>query len=166
MINLVCSLVLALVQSGPAPGKVISSIDKTADFASVRTYAWEKGQEVFDREAHKAIVAAIDAELLSRGIRPAADSQSADVLVRYDGLASSYVDLDELQRVTKKDPSALAPTKMLGSLAISMRRPKSSERIWLGHARDFVDVSPGARDASLLKIVAHVFETYPKRPTP
>ena len=165
MINLVCSLVLALVQSGPAPGKVISSIEKTADFASVRTYAWEKGQEVFDREAHKAIVAAIDAEWASRGIRAAADSQSADVLVRYDGLASSYVDFDELQRVTKKDASALAPTKALGSLAVSMHR-KSSGRMWLGHARDFVDLNPGARDASIRKIVARVFETYPKRPTP
>ena len=40
----------------------------------------------------------------------------------YDGLASTYVDLDELQRTSKKDPNALAPTKALGSLAISMHQ--------------------------------------------
>ena len=69
-------------------------------------------------------------------------ASSADVIVRYDGLGSTYVDLDELQRTTKKDPNALAPTKALGSLAISMHRNKSPDRLWLGHARDFVDLTP------------------------
>ena len=165
MMGLVLSLLFALVQSTwPDPGKVVSTIDKTADFASIRTYGWEKGLEVFDRVAHKSIVDAIDAELASRGIRLAADRGSADVIVRYDGLASSYVDLDELQRTTKKDPNALAPTKALGSLAISMHRNKSPQRLWLGHARDFVDLDPAVRDASIRKIVARVFETYPVRP--
>jgi Domain of unknown function (DUF4136) len=167
MISLVFSLLFAVLQSSwPDPGKVVSTIDKKADFESVRTYAWEKGLEVFDREAHKSIVAAIDAELASRGIRLASDTQSAEVIVRYDGIGSTYVDLDELQRATKKDPNALAPTKALGSLAISMHRNKSPDRMWLGHARDFVDLKPEVREASIRKIVARVFETYPKRPTP
>ena len=81
-------------------------------------------------------------------------------------MASTYVDLDELQRTSKKDPNALAPTKALGSLAISMHKNKSPQRLWIGHARDFVDVTPAVRDASIRKIVARVFETYPKRPNP
>jgi Domain of unknown function (DUF4136) len=167
MIGLIFTVLFALVQSSwPEQGQVVSTVDKNADFASVRTYAWEKGLEVFDREVHKSIVAAIDAELASRGIRPAADSQSADVIVRYDGVGSAYVDLDELQRATRKDPNAVVPTKAMGSLAISMHRNKSPDRMWLGHARDFVDLSPSVREASIKKIVARVFETYPKRPTP
>jgi hypothetical protein len=38
--------------------------------------------------------------------------------------------------------------------------------MWTAHARELIDASPGARDASIKKIVARVFETYPKRPTP
>lgn len=167
MMVLVLSLLFTLVQSSwPDPGQVVSTVDKTADFASVHTFAWEKGLEVFDRDAHKSIIDAIEAELASRGIRPAADRGSADVIMRYDGLASTYVDLDELQRTSKKDPNALAPTKALGSLAISMHKNKSPQRLWIGHARDFVDVTPAVRDASIRKIVARVFETYPRRPNP
>jgi hypothetical protein len=162
MISLLCMLLLSAVQSSPDPGKVVSSVDKTADFASVRTYAWEKGQEVANRDVHKIIVAAIDAEFAGRGLRLAADKASADVLVRYDGLASSYVDLKALDKALQKDPNAVAPTKAMGSLAISMRRPAAEVMMWRGHARDFVDMEPAVREASVRKMVARVFETYPK----
>jgi hypothetical protein len=162
MIGLAFSLLLAAVQTWPGPGQVTSTVDKNADFASIRTYAWEKGLEVFDKESHRIIVAAIDAELASRGMRPAGAGQ-ADVLIRYDGLGSDYVDLDELERARKKDPNALAPTKVMGSLAISMHRAGSTQRMWRGLIREIVD--PNAREASIRKIVTRVFGTFPKKPT-
>jgi hypothetical protein len=165
MIALTLMLLLTQVQSWPEPGQVTSTIDKAANFAAAKTYAWEKGLEVFDRNAHKALVAAVEAELASRGLKPA-DAKTADVIVRYDGMGSTYVDVDELERLTKKDPNAVAPTKAMGSLAISMRRNGSSQRMWRGIARDFVDMSPAARDASIGKIVARVFSTYPAAAKP
>ena len=166
MVGLVFALLFALVQAWPEQGQVISTVDKTADFASVKTYAWEKGQEVFNREAHKMIADAIHAELAALGISEASDKASADVIVRYDGLASTYVDLEALERARRKDPTSVPPTKALGSLAISMHRNKSTGQMWRGHARDVVDLAPSAREASIRTIVARVFATYPKRPTP
>ena len=154
--------VLLLSQSWPDPGQVVSSVDKAADFDSVRTYAWERGVEPVDKSVGKLITAAIDAELAARGLKQV-DRPSADVLVRYDAVGSTYVDLDELQRATRKDSNAVAPTKALGSLVISMHRNKSPQRMWMGHARDVVDATPAAREASIGKIVARVFSTYPKK---
>jgi Domain of unknown function (DUF4136) len=162
MIGVLLSVLVLLSQSWPDPGQVVSSVDKGADFDSVRTYAWERGVEPVDKSVGKLITAAIDAELAARGLKQV-DQPAADVLVRYDAVGSTYVDLDELQRTTKKDPSAVAPTKALGSLAISMHRNKSPQRMWLGHARDVIDATPAAREASIRKIVAHVFTTYPKK---
>jgi hypothetical protein len=44
-----------------------------------------------------------------------------------------------------------------------MHRNRSPQRMWMGHARDVVDATPAAREASVRKIVAHVFSTYPKK---
>jgi hypothetical protein len=166
MVGLIFSLLFALVQQWPEPGKVVSTVDKAEDFSAIRSFAWERGIEAADRDAHKLILAAIEAELAARGIKLAADSQSAEVIVRYDGLASDPVNLDELRRRSMKDPNAVPPTQVLGSLAISMHRNRRTTQMWTAHARELIDASPGARDASIKKIVARVFETYPKRPTP
>lgn len=162
MIGVLLSVLVLLSQSWPDPGQVVSSVDKAADFDSVRTYAWERGVEPVDKSVGKLITAAIDAELAARGLKQV-DRPSADVIVRYDAVGSTYVDLDELQRATRKDPNAVAPTKALGSLVISMHRNKSPQRMWMGHARDVVDATPAAREASIGKIVARVFSTYPKK---
>jgi hypothetical protein len=164
MIGLVFSLVLALAQSQswPDPGQVLSSVNKKENFDSIKTFAWERGVEPFDPDINKLVKAAIEAELTSRGMR-LTDSKSAEVIVRYDAVGSTYVDLDELERTTRKDPNAVAPTKALGSLAISMHRNRSTDRMWRGHARDFVDTNPANREASIKAIVAKVFGTYPKR---
>lgn len=162
MISTLLSVLLLLSQSWPDPGQVVGSVDKGADFDSVRTYAWERGVEPADKSVGKLITAAIDAELAARGLKQV-DQPAADVIVRYDAVGSTYVDLDELQRATKNDPNAVAPTKALGSLAISMHRNRSPQRMWLGHARDVIDATPAAREASIRTIVARVFSTYPKK---
>jgi uncharacterized protein DUF4136 len=162
MIGLLLSVLVLLPQSWPDPGQVVSSVDKGADFDSVRTYAWERGVEPVDKSVGKLIIAAIDAELATRGLKQV-DRPSADVIVRYDAVGSTYVDLDELQRTTRKDPNAVPPTKALGSLVITMHRNRSPQRMWMGHARDVIDATPAAREASIRKVVAHVFSTYPSK---
>jgi len=162
MIGVLFGVLVLLVQAWPDQGKVVSTVEKGADFDSVRTYAWERGIEPSDKSVGKLITAAIDAELAARGLKHV-DQPSADVIVRYDAVGNTYVDLDELQRATKKDPNAVAPTKAIGSLAISMHRNKSPDRMWRGHARDVIDANPTGREASIRKIVALVFSTYPKK---
>jgi hypothetical protein len=158
---LIVSLLLVAAQAWPDPGKVVSTTDKSANFASIHTYAWVRGHEALDREVHQLIVAAIDAEFTARGLRLAGSQEPADVTVAYHALGSSYVDIDEIERLAKKDPGALAPAKVLGSLAISMRRPGSDKPIWRGHVREVLDPNPAERAATVRRIVGRVFTTYP-----
>ena len=56
-------LLLVSAQGRHAPGKVNSTYDKTAAFATFKTYGWIAGQPAFDPGADKAIVSAIDAQM-------------------------------------------------------------------------------------------------------
>jgi hypothetical protein len=164
MISVLLMLVAAATQSSwPAPGQVASSFDKAADFSSVRTFAWERGLEVADKEAHKLLVAAIEGELVARGMR-AVDRESADVIVRYDAVGTGTVDLDKLQQQIKANPDAVPPTTVMGSLVVSTHRNRSPSIMWRGHLRDLVDLDPRVREKTVTSIVTRVFATYPLKP--
>ena len=165
MIGLLLMLVAAAAQSvWPEPGQVISSFDKAADFSSVKTFAWERGLDVADKDAHKLLVATIEGELVARGMRAAADRESADVIVRYDAVGTGTVDLDKLQQQIKANPDAVPPTKVMGSLVVSTHRNRSPDIMWRGHLRDLVDLDPRVREKTVKTIVTRVFATYPLKP--
>ena len=165
MIGVLLMFVMAATQSAwPAPGEVVSSFDKAADFSTVRTFAWERGLELADRDAHKLLVATIESELVARGMRAAADRESADVIVRYDAVGTGTVDLDKLQQQIKANPDAVPPTKVMGSLVVSTHRNRSPNIMWRGHLRDLVDLDPRVRDKTVKSVVSRVFATYPLKP--
>ena len=165
MIGVLVMLVMAATQSAwPAEGEVVSSFDKVADFSTVRTFAWERGLELADKDAHKLLVATIEAELAARGMRAAADRESADVIVRYDAVGTGTVDLEKLQQQIKANPDAVPPTKVMGSLVISTHRNRSPNIMWRGHLRDLVDLDPRVRDKTVKSVVSRVFATYPVKP--
>src|SRR5262245_18488376 len=142
MIGVLLMLVAAATQSAwPAQGEVISSFDKAADFSTVRTFAWERGLELADKDAHKLLVATIESELIARGMR-AVDRESADVIVRYDAVGTGTVDLDKLQKQIAANPDSVPPTKVMGSLLISTHRNRSPNIMWRSHLRDLVDLDP------------------------
>ena len=53
-------LLLFVAQGRPAPGKINSTYDKTAAFATFKTYGWIAGQPAFDPAVNKTIMSAID----------------------------------------------------------------------------------------------------------
>src|SRR5262245_37261849 len=106
MIGVLFGVLVLLAQPCPDQGKGVSTVEKGAGCDAVRSYAWERGIEPADKSVGKLITAAVDAELAARGLK-LVDQPSADVIVRYDAVGNTYVDLDELQRTTKKDPSAV-----------------------------------------------------------
>jgi hypothetical protein len=165
MIGVLLMLVVVATQSAwPPQGEVVSSFDKAADFSSVRTFAWERGLELADKDAHELLVATIEGELVARGMRAAADRESADVIVRYDAVGTGTVDLEKLQQQIKTNPDSVPPTKVMGSLVVSTHRNRSPNIMWRSHLRDLVDLDPRVREKTVKSIVARVFTTYPLKP--
>ncbi len=68
-------LMLFVAQGRPAPGKVNSTYDKSANFQTLKTYSWVQGQPAFDPSVDKTIVAAVDSEMSALGFTKAAGRQ-------------------------------------------------------------------------------------------
>lgn len=154
-------LALLLVTQGrPATGKVNSTFDKTADFKTFQTYSWIAGQNAFDLAAHKAIVAAIEAEMASLGLKKAEGGQ---VTLRYLAVRSTSVDLDKLEALERKGADPAGADFTVGRLVIVMEDAKSKGRLWAADSVEPVDPKAADREEIVRRVVARMFETYPTR---
>src|SRR5215203_3896613 len=60
---IVCALLAGVLEAQtPKYGVTVNVDDKKADFASFKTYAWQRGQASFDKAIDTQIVAAVDDE--------------------------------------------------------------------------------------------------------
>jgi hypothetical protein len=153
----VIAFLLSAGQLPPKEGTVATVKDPKADFTKFATYTWERGQETFDRTAHKAIVSAIDAEMAARGFRLLPSGQG-DVTIRYFSVLRTDVDLDKLDEMEKQNKPA--PTKNLGRLVIVMR-DASNRRVWAADTVQPLDAERAKAYQEIAPIVGKLFETYP-----
>jgi Domain of unknown function (DUF4136) len=145
----------------PPIGGVDSEFDKTTDFAALRSYAWTAGTNAFLPEAHKMIVAAVDAEMASLGLKQVASG--ADITVAYYALTTTQVDfkaLDKLERDSNAAPPA--PTKELGKLIVIIRNP-ARQQLWSAGTREFLEADRAKLGATIRSVTARLFATYPGR---
>jgi Domain of unknown function (DUF4136) len=155
-------LLLFVAQGRPATGKVNSSYDKTAAFATFKTYGWIAGQPAFDPAAHKAIVSAIDAEMTALGLKKV-EGRAGDVTLRYLAVRSTSVDLEKLEAIEKQGGDAAGANYTVGRLVIVMEDAKSSRRLWAADGIERLNPGVADRDQTIAGVVARMFETYPTR---
>jgi hypothetical protein len=158
IITCVLPLFVMLVQ---AAGEVDSTVDKKVDFSAFRTYAWERGQEAYDRATHKMIVEAIDAEMVSLGFTKA-EAAKTDVVIKYHTVRAADVDLDVLKQRQKEGRTDPAPTSILGILKVEMRAPGRQDPIWEARTRGELSDVKATRDQEIRRVVAALFKTYPR----
>ena len=110
-----------------AVGKVDSSFDKKVDFAALRTYTWSGGTHADTPATHKMIVAAVDAEMASRGFKQV--PTGADVTLAYYTGFTTELDLKALDKAEREGKGGAAPpTKALGRLSVKMRNAASRRK--------------------------------------
>ncbi len=162
MKSLVCALLLLLAVPQKI-GEVESSFDKRANFGALKTYAWAKGHEALTPSVHKAIAAAIDAQMASLGFTKA-DPSAADAIVKYHVVRGTDVDLKALEKAPPAASGQPAPTKTLGKLVVVLYPRGSTETpLWEAHTRQYVSDDPATREQDLQTTVTALFDTYPGR---
>ena len=161
MTRMACAL-LVLFAIPQAVGDVESRFDKSVDFSALRTYAWSKGNEAYRPDVHKAIVAAVDAQMSGLGFTQG-NAGSANVLVRYDSVRSSDVDLATFEKLHKEGKDTAASAKVLGRLAIIFADPKSGATLWTALGRRRLSEDPAKLNDEVKLVVAALFEKYPGR---
>jgi len=155
---LVCVLLaIALEAQTPKYGIIVEVDDKKADFASFKTYAWQRGQAAFDKTIDAQIVAAVDAEMAKLGMTKGATG-AVDVLVTYASTNRTDVDLKG-----KPDAGGVRPKNAVGTLVVMLLEPKSRNRLLRMRADQPIDAAPEKLEATINSLVAQMFERYPTR---
>ena len=143
-----------------AIGKVESSFDKKANFASLRTYSWAGGARAYNEEAHRLVVAAFEKEMTALGFKQV--TSGADVMLSYYNVTSTDVDLKKLDEATRA--GSAAPTKMRARMMIVMRAPATRAELWSAITREYVE--PDQLAATVQRVAERLFATYPgKKPS-
>jgi len=164
MTSVACALVLLLL-APQAVGEVETHSDKKADFSKYRTYAWSKGHEAYSADAHKVIVAAVEAQMTGLGLTKA-DPGSADVFLVYHTVRGSEVDLKALEKLQKQGQDTAGATKILGRLAVVLSEPKSRATLWSAGTRRRLSDDPAKWNEEVQQAVTALFATYPGRKKP
>jgi uncharacterized protein DUF4136 len=162
MKGLVIAATLAAAVAGaaavmPKYGVTVKA-DKKTDFAKFRTYAWTSGWSIFDPQADRMVVAAVDRELAALGLQKR-DAEPCDVVVQYASLLRTDVDLrSKMSPVTK-----LRPEYPVGTLVVLLLEPHSRRELFRGRIDLPIETEPARFQAQFDSAIARVFAKYPTR---
>ena len=165
ILSIACLLILVVAAVGlaqKASGVNVLVLDKATDFSKFKTYEWAPGHKALDPAWDKAIIDAIDKALAAQGLKKGAP---ADVLVEYHAVQSEEVDLRTFDNKAPAQGQERASAQLVkkGALAIDLRLPAARTVVWRVAAERAITATTGAeRDAFVAKLVATMFESYPK----
>jgi hypothetical protein len=172
-------LAVLLVPALAIAQKVSYDFDKTASFASFKTYTHKDGTKVGQPLIDDRIVAAIDAELAAKGLTKS--DSNPDLVVVY------HVAFDKEQDITSfssgyaggygpygyrygggwgsTTTSTQVRNILVGTLVIDMADAKQGQVAWRGMGVKEVDTQakPEKRDKSITNAVKKIFKNYPPK---
>jgi len=102
---------------------VTTEVAKNFDATAVKTYAWTPGRPSTDKGIDGQIIAAVDRELATVGLKPAT-AGTPDVFVTYYSVSRTDVDVK-----AKPDEKGLRPEHTVGSLVVAMLDPASRKPV-------------------------------------
>ena len=152
---------------------VTTDYDKSANFASFKTYAWTRGTEVADQLNHKRIVHSIDAQLAQKGMRMVEAGATPDVLIAYhvslardlqiDGFSSG---LGGYRWGGNRSGTARAAEITVGTIVVDMVDAHTKTIVWRGTTSKDLDGGASAekRDKNARQAMEKLFKNYPPKP--
>ena len=158
--------------------KTSFDFDKTTDFSKFKTYTLKDGTKVNDPLIHNRIVAAIEAEMVAKGLSK--NDAMPDVVVVY------HIAFDKKQDITTFSSGyggygpygygwgggwagGTTTTQVrditIGTLVIDMADAKKKEIAWRGMGVKEVNTQakPEKRDKSISEAVKKIFKNYPPK---
>jgi hypothetical protein len=161
---------LVLAANAGSAQTVTYDFDESADFSRLKTYAWVRGTPVVDDLNHKRIVAAVDAQLIAKGLRYAAGDEQPDVLVAYHAnferdlrINASSSDWGSIRFGSNRTGTANVQELLTGTLVVEMFDVRNQAVVWKGIATREIDAkaSPERRTKNIHKAAEKLFKHYP-----
>jgi hypothetical protein len=174
----IAALAILLVPTVAGAQKVSYDFDKTANFASYRTYALKDGTKVGQQLIDDRIVAAIETELKTKGL--AKVEANPDVYVVYHVAFDAQKDISTYSSGyggygpygwgwgggwSGGTTSTQVRDIVVGTLVIDLADAKKSQVAWRGMGVREVDTqaNPEKRDKSINSAVKKIFKNYPPK---
>ena len=168
----VCCAVFALA------AKIKSDVDKTADFASYKTFAWGKNLDPPRVGAQFYLSGAVEQQLEARGLRPAANLQQADLIIRYEAAGDTDINLAGITDPMYDWVGGVAPIGATpwssglssglvgryvrkGTLVIDIFDVHQHKLIWTASASGAIAQSTNKAVKELNGIISSMFARYP-----
>jgi hypothetical protein len=159
--------------------KVSYDYDKTANFASLKTYAHKDGTKVGQPLIDERIVAAIDAQLAAKGLTKVEENPDAFVVyhIAFDkqkdistfstGYAGGYGPYGWGWGGGMGSTTTQVRDILIGTLVIDVADAKQSKLAWRGMGVKEVktQTNPEKRDKSINDAVKKIFKNYPPKQT-
>jgi hypothetical protein len=160
---------LTLLNAPARAQDVTYDYDKATDFSAFHTYAWVDGTPARDQLTHRRIVAAVDSELMTRGMTRVEMSAHPDVVVAYHAGISRSVQVSGLStgwggRVAPaRSGTARTEEILTGVLAVEVLEPWTGMVMWHGIVSKDLDLKadPEKRERNINKAVGKLFQHYP-----
>lgn len=161
---------LALAGSRAQAQDVTYDYDKRADFTRLKTYAWGRNTGLNDELNAQRIVAAVDAQLAVKGLKPAEVGARPDIMVSYQVKFNTTKELSGF--ATGSGPfgwggvrsgSARVNEITEGTLVVSIADAAGGAVVWRGSASKAVDAKadPEKREKNITKATEKLFRNYP-----
>ena len=143
--------------------------DRSADFATLHTYAWQASPQPAKGDWNQAIIDAIDKQLQAKGLtRVDADPDVAVVYSRSiakqstSGLAGGYIIPPNGDNGGPGIP-AIARSWEEGTLVVELGNPKTKQVLWRGSISKTLSDNNNKNLKNLDKAVAKLFKEYPPK---
>jgi hypothetical protein len=148
--------------------------DRSAAFASYKTYGWVKGTDVPDPLIHQRLVNAVDVQLALKGLIQVHRQSSPDLRVAY------HASFDKDLQITgfgsgwggfrfggSRSGTARAEEILTGTMVVDLIDARTDSIVWRGTASKDIDVkaSPEKRDKNITKTAQKLFKHYPPKQT-
>jgi Domain of unknown function (DUF4136) len=180
--RLACLLLVLLAGASPAMAQDVRyNFDNQADFASFKTYKWVtiKGATPLSDLADKQIKAAVDAELVKKGLTKT-DAETADLYIGYQAGVGKEKEYTSFDTGWGYGPgwygggwygggggmtTGTTTTIYVGQLALDMYSSKPHTLVWRGAASKTLDTEakPEKQQKNLAKAVAKMLKNYPPK---
>jgi hypothetical protein len=169
----VCFIVglLVLTAIPTAAQKITAGYDRAIDFSKFQTYSWTKGVPAKNPEIDRQIVASVDRQMQSRGLRRVEDG--GEMVISYHAAVINSFDQATVARPGTWGPRAGSMDQVWqvvrGSLILEIVDGSTKSELWRANALDTLSneaTSNVAKDLDkatkkVNKIVEKMFKYYP-----
>jgi hypothetical protein len=144
--------------------------DKSANFASFRTYAWVPGAALPDRFNHERIVSAINLQLQSKHMRMIDRQANPDLLVAYHAAFERDVQISGFgsgwggfRYSGSYSGSARTESLVTGTLIVDLVDARAETIVWRGTITKEINpkAKPEQRDKTINRATEKLFKNYP-----